>query len=497
MYKLLLILKYLRRKLAPLFAVLAVALCTAMVIIVSSVMGGFLQQFRDAAHRVTGDVVIEQPVTGLPYYQEIIDRVLELPEAAAATAVIESYGLAAVPSGRTMPVQIMGIDPAGFNAVTPYYDTLHWTSQDFLDHIDALIRRDPPLPAELLSQVDAARDGYASHDIRQYAMTFELPPQWREAHDALPVCVPGIALFNQRTQQGKYELLYSPIVGPRWRELTLSVLPISTQGTLGAYEPARAKFVIVNEFKSGLYDIDNHRVYVPFDVLQKMLKLDSYPRVDPRTGESTGEMAPARTHQIMVQAADGVDVAALKQKIYAVVDQVSAEHPDMPLLWVQTWIDRYAGMLGAVENEKVLVTFLFAVVSIVAFTMIAVIFYMIVLDKTHDIGVLRSLGASRAGIASIFLGYGLAIGIVGSLLGLLAASQIVWNINEIQDLLAQSIGFRMWDPQFYVFDKIPSDLDGLEVTWIVLVAIVSSVLGSLIPAFIAARLNPVEALRYE
>ncbi|MEL7089282.1 MAG: FtsX-like permease family protein, partial [Planctomycetota bacterium] len=106
-------------------------------------------------------------------------------------------------------------------------------------------------------------------------------------------------------------------------------------------------------------------------------------------------------------------------------------------------------------------------------------------------------GASRLGIMQMFLGYGLAIGIVGSVLGLVIAVSIVTNLNEIQELIAQTTGWRMWNPQTYFFDRIPDKVDYAEAWWAVAGAVVSSVIGATLPALLAGRLKPVEALRYE
>ena len=83
------------------------------------------------------------------------------------------------------------------------------------------------------------------------------------------------------------------------------------------------------------------------------------------------------------------------------------------------------------------------------------------------------------------------------MLGLALAASIVLNLNEIQDLLYQWFGFKMWNPQIYYFDRIPSELDHTEVTVIVVCAILSSVIGAIVPAIRAAIQDPVESLRYE
>ena len=94
MYKLLLIFKYLRRKLVPLLAAAAVALCTVMVIVVISIMGGFLEQWRTSAKKLTGDVIIRAPSTiGFPHYQALMNALLDQSEIVAVTPMIETFGL--------------------------------------------------------------------------------------------------------------------------------------------------------------------------------------------------------------------------------------------------------------------------------------------------------------------------------------------------------------------------------------------------------------------
>ena len=125
------------------------------------------------------------------------------------------------------------------------------------------------------------------------------------------------------------------------------------------------------------------------------------------------------------------------------------------------------------------------------------IFYMIVAEKTKDIGIIKSVGATNTGVAGIFLGYGLVIGILGAAIGLLVSYLIVHNINEIHDWMGRRLNVQIWNPEVYLFDKIPNTMSWRDIAVIVPIAIVSSVLGALLPAFRAARMHPVESLRWE
>ncbi len=492
MYKLLLISKYLRRKLAPLFAAMAVTLCTAMVIIVISVMGGFLQLMRDAAQRLTGQVTISADLWGFPEYEPLLGLLQRLPEVEAATAVTRAYGLVNL-HNRVQTVEVVGIDPDGIDAVTGYGDTLYWTQQHLLDELERSLPPLDQMTPQQRAMSESRRQQLHQIDLRQLGMHFK-PPGLSNRH---AISSPGIVLgievspYNQRDHRGQYRFESSSLDTP----LTLTVLPLTRRGTI--MEPSVRRLVVANEFKSGLYEIDANRVYVPFVMLQEMLRMDAAEQADPETGLPTGHTEPPRASEIMIKGTAGVGLDQLGAAVSALVADFTAAHPTTGPLWVQTWQERHATLLGAIEKEKLLLTFLFAVISVVAVAMIGVIFYMIVLEKTRDIGVLRAIGASRGGVSSIFLGYGLAIGCVGAGLGMALAAAVVYNINEIQDFLTEHANFTMWDPSVYYFDKVPSQLDPIEVAVIVVVAVLSSVLGSLLPAYLAGRLDPVESLRYE
>ncbi len=122
---------------------------------------------------------------------------------------------------------------------------------------------------------------------------------------------------------------------------------------------------------------------------------------------------------------------------------------------------------------------------------------MIVVEKTKDIGIMKSLGASASGVASIFLGYGVMLGCVGAGAGAIAGLLFVANINGIADMLEMITGQEVFDPTIYYFDSIPTIVRPWMVVWVVIGAVCIAVVASVLPSIRAARMHPVEALRYE
>ena len=153
--------------------------------------------------------------------------------------------------------------------------------------------------------------------------------------------------------------------------------------------------------------------------------------------------------------------------------------------------------MAAVSMETTLLNILlFLIIAVAGFGILAT-FFMTVIEKTKDIGILKSLGASSRGIMSIFLNYGLTLGCVGAGIGMLLGLLFVWNINRIAALIQFITGREVFDPTVYYFSKIPTIVNPFTVSWIVVGALSIAVLASVLPALRAARLHPVEALRYE
>jgi lipoprotein-releasing system permease protein len=122
---------------------------------------------------------------------------------------------------------------------------------------------------------------------------------------------------------------------------------------------------------------------------------------------------------------------------------------------------------------------------------------MLVKDKGHDIAILRTMGATRGVVMRVFFITGAAIGVVGTFAGLLLGTIVCWNVESIRQFLSRLTGTELFSPELYYLSRLPAEMNGHEVFTVVVMALVLSFLATLYPSWRAARLDPVEALRYE
>jgi lipoprotein-releasing system permease protein len=200
----------------------------------------------------------------------------------------------------------------------------------------------------------------------------------------------------------------------------------------------------------------------------------------------------SKINAIQIKAAPGVKLDTLAS------DLESALYDRWPTRFrVETWEQKQGPLLSAVALEQsILNILLFFIVAVAGFGILA-IFSMIVVEKTRDIGILKALGASTAGVRGIFLGYGLSLGVVGSGVGLLGGLLFVLNINGIEKWLSGVLGHKVFDDTIYYFNEIPTRIDPVTVGSIVGGALFIAIAASVWPAQRAASLHPVRALRFE
>ena len=486
----------------PLLASAAVMLCVAMVLVVWSVMGGFLKTLLESGKSLIGDVSITWPVQGIPHYDELVERLEADPMVARATPVVECPGMISLPSTDSKPVQVIGIEPQGYAAVTGYAERLWWRTLEEPMPRDKE-RADPRLnmPEEMAQWLS---------DGRSLA---ERDPDTGEERPAAVLGLDVTGYNNRRKPEG--------FVDPRFyfmpdREVTLSVPPLSDRGVV--IDMATRRLPVANEFRTGFYEADANWVFLPLSTLQQMLRLDEATRVVKSRGHGkvvTGpdgqrsferpvavERVPARATSVLVKAAEGIGADALEtrcKELYAAFALGHSDAPPAERIPIFTWENKpgLKTFIGAVRKETALVLVLFSFISLTAVFLVFAIFWSMISEKTKDIGVLRALGAGRPGVAWLFVRYGLAIGIVGSLAGLTLASLIVININPIHEWLGSALGVWVWDPEVYLFITIPNEVVPWKAAVVTLAGVLSSAVGAMIPAIRAAWMDPVRALRFE
>jgi lipoprotein-releasing system permease protein len=166
-------------------------------------------------------------------------------------------------------------------------------------------------------------------------------------------------------------------------------------------------------------------------------------------------------------------------------------------IFVVDWRQRNSTFFNALQVERNVMFLILTIIVIVAAFNITSGLIMLVKDKGRDIGILRTQGVTQGAIMRIFMMTGASIGFVGTFVGFLLALVICLNIESIRRFLSWLTNTELFSPELYFLSKLPADLDASETTAVVFMALTLSLLATLYPAWRAARLDPVEALRYE
>ena len=164
---------------------------------------------------------------------------------------------------------------------------------------------------------------------------------------------------------------------------------------------------------------------------------------------------------------------------------------------ITDWRQRNATFYNTLQVERNVMFMILTLIVLVAALNIISGMIMLVKDKGRDIGILRTMGAGRGAVMRVFFITGASIGVVGTLAGLILGVLFCWNIESIRQGLSWITGIGLFPPDVYFLSKMPAEIDVGEVTTVVLMALSLSVLATLYPSWRAARLDPVEALRYE
>ncbi|MGI9429712.1 MAG: ABC transporter permease [Bythopirellula sp.] len=512
MYKLLLCWRYLRTRYIALICIVSVMLGVATMIVVNSVMAGFTAEMQARMNGMLGDLVFEsRSMDGVLDARAHMAKIREV----AGDSIAGMSPTVHVPSlmyidinGQllTKQVTLVGIDEKTYADVSQFGTYLqHPSNRQQLDFdlraggYDVLDHQNPDSEqAKPREQMRSAGWVYRRHMARikqqrqqqqslyQETQTEPRPPS--DSQDPFAAAAPAEQQegsdFDPATETHTGIVLGIGVCGYRGTDGTDHFVALPGDDVRVSFPKASLPpeaisefYTIVDIYESKMSEYDSQFVFVPLRSLQ-----ESRGMIDPSTGVGKFTSVQIKLHP-------GADADAVR-------DALRNKFPAQ-LYMISTWRDKQGPLLAAVQMETaVLNVLLFMIIAVAGFGILA-IFFMIVVEKTRDIGILKSLGASGRGVMGIFLGYGLSLGIVGAGVGLVLGITFVAYINEIADLLGRITGQPVFDPSVYYFYKIPTIVDSFTVGWICAGAVVIAVLASVLPARRAAALHPVKALRYE
>ena len=247
---------------------------------------------------------------------------------------------------------------------------------------------------------------------------------------------------------------------------------ISPEGTDTAFGtmPRLKTYRIAALFDVGFYEYDNSFIYVPLDAAQVFFKMkDAVSYLEVFVADADQSSREAR----LITEALGGDARILD------------------------WQHANSSIVNAVEIERNVMFLILTLIIVVAAFNIVSGMIMMVKDKGRDIAILRTMGASRGMILRIFVLSGASIGVIGTLAGFGLGLAITENLEAIRQFLQSVLHVQLFSAEIYFFTRIPAHIDRGEVTVVVLMALALSFLATLYPSWRAARLDPVEGLRYE
>ncbi|CAI2717802.1 lipoprotein-releasing ABC transporter permease subunit [Nitrospina watsonii] len=227
---------------------------------------------------------------------------------------------------------------------------------------------------------------------------------------------------------------------------------------------------VVGLFESGMYEYDANLAFVSIEAAQKLFNMKE---------TVTGIEIKVEDIDLAWKTAESI--------------QKKLEFPYV----TRDWMQMNKNLFSALKLEKItMFIILILIILVAAFNIISTLF-MVVMEKAKDIAILKSMGATSSSIMKIFSMQGLIIGLVGTGLGVVAGFTIVPNLNEIVGFIETVFNIQAFPSDVYYLDRLPSEIQYFDSFLIIVFSILICFAASLYPAWRAARLDPVDGLRYE
>ncbi|MBW1679281.1 MAG: lipoprotein-releasing ABC transporter permease subunit [Deltaproteobacteria bacterium] len=247
------------------------------------------------------------------------------------------------------------------------------------------------------------------------------------------------------------------------------ISPLGEQTPMGMV-PKMKKFRVVGIFESGMYEYDTKWTYISIPSAQQFFQMG-----DTVTGIEIKVDNAYQAHTIAKNIQQRLGI------FYQTRD----------------WMEMNKNLFSALRMEKIIMFIILILIILVAAFGIISILIMVVMEKTADIAILKTMGARARSIMGIFMIDGLVVGILGTLLGTIGGLLLGKNIQVVAEWLEKMFGLKLFPPDVYYIDKIPYQVKVEDIAVIILITITISFLATVFPSWQASRLDPAEALRYE
>lgn len=439
--------RYLQHRRIVLLSIAAVALSCALLISTDSLFTGFIHAVESSVSRHLGDIILEAPSgRTITEYDTLIDSLCQTDSIESATAVLSSQGLLLTAPGKVNAVKAWGIElPRRLN-VTPLHEALLFQKDSPADQVGFMIPGEPDavggiVGIGILAQPDEATDEYDMDAVKKML--------------AQPMALTTGSVNRNPSDADSFQPEFSRRV---------------------------IRFNLADAAMTGVYEFDQSFVMLPIEALSKTLYPD--------------QLVSANVIHIRLRAgADEDNAVAVVHGVWRDFSENRFEWS--PFVSITTAKQLQAQLIAEYKKQMNVLLFIFGLVSAGIILLVFCIFYLIVMTRRKDIGVLKSCGVSSGSVAGLFVLFGMAVGIVGAVLGIGLGWLIIDNINAIEHAIASAFGLKLWKASTYHFTQIPNTMHWGSVLWITATGIIAAALGSLIPAVAAARVKPVETLQYE
>lgn len=248
------------------------------------------------------------------------------------------------------------------------------------------------------------------------------------------------------------------------------VSPVGGGVTPLGMAPRVKQFTVVGVFEAGMYEYDAGLAYIPIPAAQTFFR--------------------------MGKSVTGVEIKL--DDIYQAPQVAGQMQEELRFpFYTRTWMEMNKNLFSALKLEKTVMFIILVMIVLVAAFGVVSTLTMLVMEKTREIAILKSMGATAAGIMRIFILDGVVIGAVGTLVGLLGGLVVTKNLDRIVSFVERVFGIDAFPGDVYFLDKLPHQINAPDVVVVVIVSLSISFLATLYPSWQASRLNPVDALRYE